>query len=207
MKKYYLTIILFLMVLIGAGFGYKLFQHGAEDNMRLANTNISANPAGSVINTPAPQEEIPIGKPVNLEIPKINVSAVVEEVGMDSEGRMDVPKKWQNTAWFNLGYRVGQKGNAVIDGHFDRENGEPAVFYDVNKLKEGDKLIVSTEDGKNLTFTVTKLETFDYDKVPLKELFGPSEIPKLNLITCGGAWDEKAKNYQKRLVVYSELAD
>ena len=203
MKKIYLLILLFMMVTLGAGLGYQLV-HRPPSAIQLPQT-VSPQTVDQTISSASATPQISVGKPVTFAIPTINVSAEVEHVGMDSKGRMDVPKKWQNVAWFNLGYRVGQNGNAVIAGHFDRENGDPAVFYDVPKLKTGDKLIVTTDDGKKLTFQITDLKTFDHDKVPLKELFGPSPIPKLNLITCGGTWDEITKNYEKRIVVYSTL--
>src|SRR6266849_8717779 len=61
--------------------------------------------------------------PKTISIPQINVSANIESVGMDKQGRMDIPQKADNVAWYNLGYKPGEKGNAVIDGHLDKQTG------------------------------------------------------------------------------------
>jgi hypothetical protein len=54
------------------------------------------------VQTPFPTPE-PVGSPKTLSIPKIGVTANVEHVGMDNQGRMDIPRNSNNTAWYNLG--------------------------------------------------------------------------------------------------------
>ena len=60
---------------------------------------------------------------------------------------MDVPKQPDDVAWFDLGFRPGQKGSAVIDGHSGWKDNRPAVFDNLSKLKNGDKIYV--EDNIN----------------------------------------------------------
>lgn len=48
---------------------------------------------------------------------------------MDAKGNMDIPKRDENVAWYQIGYYPGSKGNAVIAGHYDTATGSPAVFY------------------------------------------------------------------------------
>src|SRR5438128_2185263 len=69
-----------------------------------------------------------ISSPTTIRIPAIHINARVESVGLDSEGHMAVPKVPANVAWYNLGPKPGEDGNAVIDGHIDTITGEPAVF-------------------------------------------------------------------------------
>lgn len=151
------------------------------------------------------QEKIVI-PPTTIEIPKIQVRASVEKVGNDSEGNMDVPKNFNDVAWYQLGYSPGQKGNAVIAGHLDTVTGAPAVFYNLNKLSVGDEIFVKS-DSKTLKFKVTEIQAYNFKEVPIKTVFGPNDKPRLNLITCNGALDETRKNYQKRLTVFSELVE
>jgi sortase (surface protein transpeptidase) len=106
---------------------------------------------------------------------------------------------------FDLGYRPGQVGNSVIDGHYDKVDGSPAAFWNIGKLQKGDKLIVTDENGKELTFAVTRLVKYPYDNFPIKEVFGDASVPMLNLITCHGQWNKNTKNYSERMVVYSQL--
>lgn len=96
-------------------------------------------------------------------------------------------------------------GSAVIDGHYDRATGAPAVFYNLNKLAAGDKIIVSDDSGHDLTFVVTDKELYPFDNFPLQKVFNTTDQPRLNLITCDGVWNSTAHNYSQRLVVYATL--
>ena len=143
--------------------------------------------------------------PQTLIIPKLGINAFVESVGLDSEGKMDIPKNVENVAWYILGYKPGEKGAAVIAGHYDKKDGSPAVFYELSSLKPGDEIIVLGENGKRLTYTVTRKQSYLTEQFPLQEVFGTQDKPRLNLITCAGTWNKGEASYTNRLVVYSEL--
>lgn len=144
--------------------------------------------------------------PYKIKIDAINVDTYVERVGVAKDGTMDVPKNIFNTAWFGEGgFRPGALGNAVIAGHLDAP-GVKAVFWDLDKLKPGDKVEVTDFNGQKLTFEVTGSQIYSYNNAPLLDIFGPSAQPRLNLITCIGAFDQSRLSYDKRLVVFSKLA-
>lgn len=147
------------------------------------------------------------GVPQTLNIPKINVEASVESVGLDKSGRMDVPKNDEDVAWYQLGYKLGQKGNAVIDGHLDKVTGAPAVFWNIGKLRAGDKIIVTDKAGKTYKYGVVNVASYPYNNFPMQNVFGSSSKSMLNLITCTGTWDAANKNYSERTVVYSQLTE
>jgi LPXTG-site transpeptidase (sortase) family protein len=143
--------------------------------------------------------------PAKIKIPAINIDTYVERVGVTSDGLMDVPKNIWNTAWFgNGGYRPGDAGNSVIAGHLDAP-GTKAVFWDLDKLKTGDKVILTDPAGKQLTFEVLEKQVYIYNNAPLQKIFGPSDEARLNLITCGGTFDRASQNYNQRLVVFTRL--
>lgn len=144
-------------------------------------------------------------EPQTLVIPKLNVNASVESVGMDSEGKMDIPKNVDNVAWYNLGYKPGEKGAAVIAGHYDKKDGSPAVFYELSSLQTGDEIIVLGENGEKLTYIITRKASYLTEQFPLEEVFGTQDKPRLHLITCAGTWNKGEASYSNRLVVYSEL--
>lgn len=150
-------------------------------------------------------QEAQVGIPQHVRIPKINVDANVEEVGLDVQGRMDVPRSSENVGWYKLGYKPGEVGNAVLDGHLDKVTGAPAVFWDIDKLGPGDSIILTDSKGKEYTFLFVKMNKYPYNDFPIKEVFGPSDKPMLNLITCKGIWDAVNKNYSDRIVVTAEL--
>lgn len=155
------------------------------------------------IPTPRPIEQTP--PPVRLRIPALGIDTVVQWVGVDAEGRMGVPSNYTDVAWYERGAAPGTLGNAVIAGHLDSKTG-PAVFYDLEDLKPGDEIITTSEDGQEFHFIVTTSEVYDADDAPLDRIFGNAIRPHLNLITCDGAFDRSIRQYDKRLVVFTELA-
>jgi sortase A len=148
-----------------------------------------------------------LSTPKRLIIQKIDVDAAIESVGQDEKGNMDVPKKDENVGWYELGYKPGDEGSAVMAGHFDTRTGAPAVFYNISKLQPGDTIEVVDENDNSLTYSVTDTATYDFDKVPLQKIFATKGKKALNLITCEGVFDRESKNYSKRLVVYAEIND
>ncbi|WP_433747195.1 class F sortase [Falsibacillus pallidus] len=144
--------------------------------------------------------------PVRIEIPVIGVDAKVDKVNLLSNGKMDVPASFEGTGWYEGGYKPGEPGNAVIDGHVDSKKG-PAVFYYLKELKAGDEIIVTGENHEKRIFEVTAVETYVRDESPVKNIFGFSYSSNLNLITCAGKYDPVTTENSKRLVVYSKLKD
>jgi len=119
---------------------------------------------------------------------------------------MDIPKNFIDTAWYELGPRPGELGNAVIDGHVDTPTGAPSVFWNLKKLLPGDQIIITDSNGNSYTFAVTHVHTYPIAQIPLQAIFNPnSPASHLNLITCGGIWDASAHNYSDRTIVYSDL--
>lgn len=144
-------------------------------------------------------------KPVTLEIPAIGVTSDVENVGELENGQMGVPEGVDNVGWFEPGTLPGNRGSSVMAGHIDSLTG-PAVFYKLDQLKKGDEVVVKDAEGKSLTFIVTKTERYPRKDAPIDEIFGFSYGSRLNLITCTGEFNHKAKTHEERLVVYTELA-
>ena len=146
-----------------------------------------------------------VSAPLTLSIPKIHVNAQVESVTTDSQGRMDVPKHVEDVGWYSLGYKPGETGSAVIDGHYDTVTGAPASFYNISQLNVGDEVDVTDAANKTRTFLVTQNVSYPYNGLPLQQIFHTTDKPRLNLITCHGTWDKASKNYSEREVVYAVL--
>lgn len=168
-------------------------------------------PIPTATNVPVPPSPTPIPDvgilPTQLRIPAIGVNAKVEHVGRAANGAMDVPKDVFNVAWFDIGVKPGNSGNAVIDGHLDGYNIPAAVFINLDRLQPGNKVYVRDDKGKELIFEVYGKQVYDYDKAPLDKIFGSAFEPHLNLITCNGTFDNKNKNYSQRLVVFTKLVN
>lgn len=161
----------------------------------------------SVVATPTVAPEVSVSFPETIIINKIGVEAFVEQVGKDSEGKMDIPSDFYNTAWYRLGPKPGEVGNAVIAGHLDTPTGAPSTFWSITNLEKGDQIEVLDREEEKYIFSVTDIANYRYDQFPINEVFGPSNKKRLNLITCGGTFDASTKNYSNRTVVFSELLD
>jgi len=142
--------------------------------------------------------------PARLRIPAIGIDAEVEHVGKTKDGAMAVPNSYWTVGWYKLGFKPGELGNSVIDGHVDNPKG-PSIFWDLKKLQAGNKVYISDNQGKELTFEVIKQEKYSYDNAPLEKIFGSADDVYLNLITCSGTFDQTTRNYDERLVVFTKL--
>ena len=142
--------------------------------------------------------------PVRLMIPRLEVDASVEFVGLTPLGAMDVPERPLDVAWFNFGPRPGEVGTSVIAGHRGWKNGQSAVFDNLDKLRVGDNLYVETLGGQSLTFVVREIRVYDYDAYA-PEVFSSLEGTHLNLVTCIGAWNITQRASEERLVVFTDI--
>lgn len=205
-QKTFITIAIFILVGLLGGLGYAMNSKAAPNQIR---TPIESG--SSTISTDQSQlsktNTVEVALPKTLRIPKINVTAAIESVGLDKEKKMDVPKEVMNVAWYNLGSKPGKVGNSAVAGHVDTPTGSAAIFYDLKKLQIGDTIEVIDENQKSIKFAVTKIENYKTELFPLDEVFGPTDKKRLNLITCGGTWDKTKKSYSERVVVYSELIE
>lgn len=164
------------------------------------------NPASSNPNNPAiSQAEANMGLPVRITIPKISVDAAIESIGLTPQGAVDVPKEPANAAWYNLGPRPGESGNAIIVGHYGRwKNGKASVFDNLRQLVAGDKVYVQDDAGVIATFVVREQQRYEPDAIVPEVFIADDNQSYLNLITCEGVWSEIDQSYSKRLVVFTD---
>ncbi len=139
--------------------------------------------------------------PVRIVMGGIGVNAPVEGVGTTPAGLMEVPQSYGVVGWYNKGAMPGDKGPAVLAGHFT--GGYGGVFDKLTDVKDGDLITMTNGKGENFTYKVTKKVEYEKDKVPMAELFKPSNESRLEIIPCSGKW--QAQNYDKRLVVTAEI--
>jgi LPXTG-site transpeptidase (sortase) family protein len=155
--------------------------------------------------TPLPtSEKVIYGMPLRLKIPILAIDSAIEYVGLTSSGDMDVPKYPGNVGWFQLGPKPGEKGNAVIDGHYGIKNGRPSVFDNLHTLRVGDRLYVEDDKGTMISFIVRESRRYD-PEANASDVFIPHDgKAHLNLITCEGVWNNLTKSYSSRLVIFTD---
>jgi hypothetical protein len=92
----------------------------------------------------------------------------------------------------------------VLLGHVDSARGA-AVFYDLGRLRPGNRVEVSRADGRVAVFTVESVERVAKDRFPTRRVYGPLDHAGLRLVTCGGAFDRAARSYRDNVIVYAAL--
>jgi hypothetical protein len=142
--------------------------------------------------------------PTRLRIASLGVDTSLETLTIDPAGQLQSPKVYGEAGWFAAGTAPGDPGPAVLAGHVDSRTG-PAVFYKLHELKAGDRVEVQ-RGGAWLTFTVTVREHYAKAKFPSDRVYGPTPLPELRLITCGGEFDAARHSYRDNVVVYAVLS-
>lgn len=143
--------------------------------------------------------------PERIVIPAIDVDADVIDLGLESNGEMEVPTDFSQTGWFTPGPRPGRVGPAVIAGHVDSRTG-PAVFSDLVELQPGDEIEVHGDEDA-VTFVVRETEQHPKDAFPTEKVYAGTPGPELRLITCGGDFDDSERSYRDNIIVYAERVD
>lgn len=144
-------------------------------------------------------------EPKYITLSTIGAEGYVEKVGVDQDKRIAVPTNIHLAGWYVEALKPGQVGLSIIDGHLDGYKHD-GIFKNLAKLKAGDTYTVEKGDGSLLNYKVKSVQTMSVADANSK-LFSkdPSIKSQLNLITCGGAFDEGKKEYDKRVIVVSEL--
>lgn len=149
---------------------------------------------------------LPRSVPKRLSIPAIDVNAPFTALSIGASGQLNVPPANNKNlvGWFRGGATPGERGASIIAGHVDTKTG-PAVFVGLSSLKPGSTVKITREDGIVATFKVDSVETFSKANFPNQRVYGDTPTPQLRLITCGGAYDRKAKDYKDNVVVFAHL--
>ncbi|SCL24221.1 LPXTG-site transpeptidase (sortase) family protein [Micromonospora rhizosphaerae] len=152
--------------------------------------------------------ELQASRPVSLSVPAIKVTAPVMRVGQARDGSIDVPplSKHNDAGWYDKGPTPGEPGRAIIVGHVDTKSG-PAVFYNLGKLKPGDRIEVTRSDRSVVIFKVDTVEHFDKAELPADRVYGDEGPPGLRLITCGGEWVGGRTGYRDNVIAFASLVD
>jgi LPXTG-site transpeptidase (sortase) family protein len=193
---------------VGLGFLmiYNTFDPSAESRP-------TAPPVVSAPTTPGPaaapaaaQLALPPSPPTRLSIPDIAVDAPFIALGIGATGQLNAPpvNDTNLVGWFLGGATPGERGTSVVAGHVDTMTG-PAVFLQLSTLKPGSKVDITRADGNVATFKVDSVESFSKANFPDQRVYADTPAPQLRLITCGGDYDRKAKDYKENVVAFAHL--
>jgi hypothetical protein len=133
--------------------------------------------------TPADPSNI---TPTHLSIGSVQIDAPIEPLSTDpTTGALDTPDYGQ-AGWYAEGPKPGAIGRAVILGHRVDSTGGDDVFAALDRVKSGDSIVVNTEGGNELSFTVKSVKTYAIADVPADAVYGASKTAQLRLVAPTG---------------------
>jgi hypothetical protein len=147
--------------------------------------------------------------PATIQVEKAGINADIEALDIVN-GVMQNPTGPWVVAWYRQTATLGEQGNVVLAGHVDYWNVGPSVFYNVRDLVAGDIVSLAGENDTRYNYAVEWSETFDIEQLTggrLAEVVGPTDVPAVTLITCGGEFDYVNGEYLSRMVVRGTLVD
>ncbi|WP_425581050.1 class F sortase [Streptomyces thermoalcalitolerans] len=149
---------------------------------------------------------LPRSEPTRISIPDIAVDAPFTKLSLDKDGHLAPPPPDDTNlvGWFQDGASPGERGSAIVVGHLDTKTG-PAVFAGLNQLQPGDPVDIERADGTVVRFKVDSVEMFSKADFPDDLVYADAPTPELRLITCGGTYDHKNRDYRANVVVFAHL--
>ena len=145
-------------------------------------------------------EALERNEPVSIAIPALGIEAPIIALGVDDEGRMDIPRDVDEVGWYRYGPTPGEGGSAVLSAHVDSRSQGPGVFFRLGTLTPGDVIEVVSEEGTQ-AWVVRAVQTVEKDELPLDRVFARDGEPVLTLITCGGSFSRSLNSYDSNVVV------
>lgn len=198
-------------ILLGLGLAVVPAQHAPEPTP--AQAGRTAAPASRDPASPAPAVRgtvLPRSLPVSIAIPAIGVHSVLMVVGRNRDGTIQVPPLddpplTNEAAWYEFSPIPGQPGSSIIEGHVDSARDGPSVFFRLGALRPGDLVKVTLADRRVAVFKVTGVRLYPKARFPGAVVYGGNGYPSLRLITCGGAFDARARHYLSNVVAFASL--
>lgn len=188
-----------------------LVSQAADPDYLLSHIDVPLSlPASTMVPALRPLVPLPTPTPepqhvVRVQIPRLHIDRAV--VPLDLKAGPQGTLEWNVEPLFATRNRPdlvghvsgsalpGEMGNVVLTGHnYNRGRYNwRGVFVDLKKMRAGDQVILTTEDGRLRKYRVqstTEVSLRRRDETTLARhaaLLGPTEHEQLTLVTCGGA--------------------
>ena len=143
----------------------------------------------------------PPAVPRLLSIPRLGVRMPVVPRGVDDGGAMALPNSAFTVGWYRFGSRpLDRAGATVLAGHVDTRSEGAGPLAGLAALRAGD-LITVRSGGRTVTYRTTSVTRIGKALIDLPAVFSRAGVPRLHLVTCGGAYLPDDGGYQDNVVV------
>jgi hypothetical protein len=149
--------------------------------------------------------QVPAGQPRQITLPTIGAEGFIQKVSIDQHGAIAVPSNVHMAGWYTGEAVPGEPGLSIMDGHVQGKY-QPGIFQNLRRLKPKDTFSVAFGNGSSRQFEVVSVTLYATQEVTSHLFKKHGGIPaQLNLITCGGTYNTKSQQYDKRVLVISKL--
>ncbi len=200
-----------LIVLGAVDLGISAWLHAGQPQIpSLHNKTVDVQPAPSSQKPSAKTVAaytVPAGDPKYISIPVIGVNqARIIRLGLLQDGQIATPGSIYDTGWYDASAEPGQAGAMFIFGHVSSWTAD-GVFYNLDKLKTGDSIVITRGDNQTFTYQVVSSKIYPYNAVDMSAVLAPvnPNKPGLNLMTCTGQVIKGTSEFNERLVVFTSL--
>ena len=165
-------------------------------------------PTGSGTASPVPTSSAPAeplaAAPVAVALPTSPDPVPLVPVGVLAGGVLQLPERPTVLGWYAAGALPGSAtGTAVVAGHLDSARYGSGPLEGLLALREGDVVAVTDAAGAVHRYAVASRTSLPKSALPA-DLFRADGPPRLALVTCGGAFDERTASYSDNLVVVAD---
>nr|WP_121828638.1 class F sortase [Streptomyces sp. S1] len=142
------------------------------------------------------------GPPRELSIPRLDLRAPVDPVGVTDDGQTEVPPDPDRVGWYRFSPAPGSSaGSSVVVGHVDAEGRGLGVLSGLTEVRRGDRVLVRREGGSTVPYEIVARRTVSKADLAESGAFRRDGPPVLTLITCAGPYLPEKGGYQNNLVV------
>ena len=181
-------------------------HHNAAQIAALGNKSATGTPNGPSVVKPTAAAitgySVAQNMPRYLNIPALGIHARVQAPSLTSNLFTDSPSNIYDVNWESESSLPGEPGAVVLNGHAG-VGSTHGVFYDIQKLKQGDRLQLVRGDGVVFTYQVVTVQSYPGGMNNAQELLSPvvANSLGLNLITTLGDKIPGTSNTDEQIVV------
>ncbi|KUN40728.1 peptidase C60 sortase A and B [Streptomyces longwoodensis] len=135
-------------------------------------------------------------------MPRLDLSAAVDPVGVADDGTVVVPRDPRRVGWYRFSPRPGASGgSSVIVGHVDSDDRGLGVLVALAEVRAGDRVSVERADGSRVDYRVVSRRTVAKEALAASGAFRTEGPAVLTLVTCTGPYLPDQGGYRNNLVV------
>lgn len=115
---------------------------------------------------------------------------------------MAVPENPSVVGWYRFGPGVGSDAGAtVLAAHVDSLEYGLGPFARLKELRPGAEVLVADSEGRTTEYRVDGIRRTGKSELVGTGVFDRAGEPRLQLITCGGTFDQRTRTYSDNVIV------